>query len=328
MLALLVAATAFAEAPPAALKHALVKPISVRKVFGDGRHNMCPYLVRWKDEYWLAFRNATNHRSSDGDHIVMKSADGETWKQVFRFDDGPDDRDPQLLATKNRLFLYDPVSAGGNKAWTLMKYTDDGKTWSKPKQIYKPQYVLWRPFDFGGRFYAAGFKGRVSSAQRHAELITSADGLTWASVSTIRAGQGESEPTVHFLPDGKGVTFLRDVARGKGVVLTSEPPYKTWKQGEYTDYLAGQSAYTFRGVHYLISRTVVKSDRGEKSGVTVFTFDANAKLTPYCALPADGDCAYGTAVLDKDDMLIAYYSSHEGATNIYLAHVPLLIKPR
>lgn len=323
MLILLLCVSFLGQTSAVPAKAELVKPASVRKIYGDGRHNMCPFLVRWKGDYWLAFRNATNHRSQDGDHIIMKSPDGVKWKQAFRFDDGPDDRDPQFLATRDRLFLYDPVSAGGNKARTLAKYTDDGLTWTKAKEIYKAQYVLWRPFESGGKFFAAGFKGRVPGKERHAELITSTDGLDWTTVSTIRAGQSESEPTVHILPDGKGITFLRDVARGLGVVLTSEPPFKTWKQGEYTIYLAGQSAYTFKGVNYLISRTVEKTAKGEISSVTVFTFDTNGKLQPYCTLPSGGDCAYGTAVKDGNDMMIAYYSSHEGSTNIYLARVPL-----
>lgn len=54
----------------------------------------------------------------------------------------------------------------------------------------------------------------------------------------------------------------------------------------------------------------------------IYTFDNN-KLTPYCPLPAGGDCAYLEAVEQGDNMLVSYYSSHEGATNISLAVVPL-----
>ena len=51
---------------------------------------------------------------------------------------------------------------------------------------------------------------------------------------------------------------------------------------------------------------------------------ANGKLTPYCELPSGGDCAYLEAVEDGETMLVSYYSTHEGSTNIYLAVVPLM----
>lgn len=54
----------------------------------------------------------------------------------------------------------------------------------------------------------------------------------------------------------------------------------------------------------------------------IYTY-GDGKLHPYCALPAGGDCAYAEAVESGDAMLVSYYSSHEGATNIYLALVPL-----
>src|SRR5690349_15111575 len=85
----------------------LVKPTRLIKVYGDGRHNMCPSLERWEHAYWLAFRNGTNHRSPDGNLIILRSTDGDSWHKVAQFDHGPDDRDPQWLATKDRLFLYD-----------------------------------------------------------------------------------------------------------------------------------------------------------------------------------------------------------------------------
>lgn len=47
------------------------------------------------------------------------------------------------------------------------------------------------------------------------------------------------------------------------------------------------------------------------------------RLTPYCRRPSGGDCAYPEAVKVGDEMLVSYYPSHEGNTNIYLARVPL-----
>jgi len=59
-----------------------------------------------------------------------------------------------------------------------------------------------------------------------------------------------------------------------------------------------------------------------KAGTMIYIY-AEGKMEPYCRLPAGGDCAYAEAVEVGDHMLVSYYSSHEGATNVYLAEVPL-----
>ena len=82
--------------------------------------------------------------------------------------------------------------------------------------------------------------------------------------------------------------------------------------------LAGHCVYTLDGVTYLVSRSV----EGKKTGTMIYTFDGR-QLHPYCALPSGGDCSYPAVVRTGDTMLVSYYSSHEGPTNIYLARVPL-----
>jgi len=77
--------------------------------------------------------------------------------------------------------------------------------------------------------------------------------------------------------------------------------------------------HVFHGVAYLLSRFIAPD---KSYGAMIYTF-ADGKLTPYCQLPASGDCAYLEAVEDGPNMLVSYYSSHEGSTNIYLDVVPL-----
>lgn len=55
----------------------------------------------------------------------------------------------------------------------------------------------------------------------------------------------------------------------------------------------------------------------------IYTFDDKVNLRPYCKLPSGGDCSYPGIIREGDHLLVSYYSSHEGSTNIYLAKVPL-----
>ena len=49
-------------------------------------------------------------------------------------------------------------------------------------------------------------------------------------------------------------------------------------------------------------------------------FDS-AKISEALALPSGGDTSYPGLVWDKGELLVSYYSSHEGKANIYLARV-------
>ena len=40
-------------------------------------------------------------------------------------------------------------------------------------------------------------------------------------------------------------------------------------------------------------------------------------------LPSGGDCSYPGFMIYKEKLWVVYYSSHEGATNLYLAELSL-----
>jgi len=299
-------------------------PKEVRKVYGDGRHNAFTAFVKYRDAYWLAFRTAKDHNSADGDILVLTSPDAAEWKEAFRLDvDKLDDRDPQFLVAGSRLILYDAALKGRDGLVTYATHTDDGKTWSKPAPVkYDAQFFIWKPTAFNGRYYSGAHKKDESTGGkgRAVHLVTSADGLAWEKVSVIRAGSWESETTLHFAPGGAATAFLRQkYGSPQAQILESKPPYTEWAaRPAGVPHFSGHSCHTIDGVTYLLTR----SRDGGGYGQIIYTLDGG-KLTPYCRLPAGGDCAYAEAVKRGGDMLVSYYSTHEGATNVYLATVPL-----
>lgn len=299
------------------------KPVSVRKLVSDGKHNAFTAMVRWKGSYWLAFRKAESHGYHECDIVLMKSLDGEEWTEAKRFNFLVDDRDPQFLATENRLFLYAPCLTG-SKCTSFVTYTDDGASWSEPKPVYEPRYIVWKPTTFDGKFYATAHvkaEGQDGGNKRAVDLITSDDGIAWKKISTIRSGNWESETTIHFSPDKKLTAFLRQKYSVPGFIMESEPPYEKWSQRPADTHLSGHFACTFNGVTYLLSRTM----DGAKQGTMIYTYE-NGKLVPWCELPSGGDSSYPAAVQVGDQMLVSYYASHEGNASIYLAKVPLKTK--
>lgn len=314
---LLLGLWATAQAEPSS---ALVEARDVQAVVKDGKHNAFTAMVKWQGAYWLSFRKAEGHNSSDGDLIVLRSEDGKTWTEATRVNVLPDDRDPQFLATEKRLFLYDPALKG-EALTTFVTYTDDGKTWSTAEPVYQPTYILWKPIEQDGKFWATAHVKSRDGKSRDVHLITSADGIKWDKVSLIRGGNWESETTIHFVTPTRIAAFLRQkYGSPQASVFFADAPYTTWTGGPVPGaHFSGHAAYTVNGVNYLFSRAY----EGKNTGLTIYTFDAEAKLTPYCKLPAGGDCSYPSMVVDGKDMVVAYYSSHEGPANIYTCRVPL-----
>ena len=341
--------TTSAAALGAADSTAPVQLRSVKKIVDDGSWNGVPALTQWRDEYWLAYRNATGHELRTGDIVISTSKDSDTWRERRRLNLLKDDRDPHFIATPDRLFLYTYNDDHGNHCRRLrcrttsgifVTYTDDGKTWSEPQSVYLSHFILWgRPLAHGDRFYAAAHR-YVSIQNSRCHLITSSDGIHWEKVSTIRAGKAPGETALHFAPDGRLTAFLRNNDRARtlhGVILESLPPYTQWgdadvewKERDAGVHLAGQCAYTFNGVTYLTSRVRPNNDN-KFAGAIVYTYEGGA-LKPYCDLPARGDCSYPVAVqVDPDEMMVVYYSnditaparSDDPVCHLYLARVPL-----
>ena len=299
-----------------------IKPLEVRKVYTNGKHNAFTAMRRFKGDLFLAFRASDAHNAGTGDVLVFRSKEGKEWKQVFKFDVAKDDRDPQMVVINDKLYLYSPAM-NGKLMDTWVTTTSDGETWSDPAKVYETQFILWKPCVHDGIFYATAHKKDESSngKGREVHFVKSADGVKWEKVSLIRAGNWESETTMFFDDKHHATAFLRQKYGKPGAqVLESDPPYTEWKSRDAgVPHLSGHSVHTFKGVTYLLSRYIQPDG---KFGSMIYTF-ADGKLTPYCVMPAGGDCAYAEAVEDGDNMLVSYYSTHEGATNIYLAVVPL-----
>src|ERR1043166_7067738 len=192
----------------------LASVISVRKLVSDGKHNAFTALTRWKDAYWLAYRSGVSHTDGPADIVILRSSDTETWSEVFRIDVAFDDRDPQFVATPERLFIYfaagerNPVSGARATDWMIVGfYTDDGKTLSRRHSIYEPHFVMWQPLEHEGRFYSAAYR---TGENRYVDLISSDDCLEWRKVSTIIGPPGEwSETALHMGTDGLLTAFAR-----------------------------------------------------------------------------------------------------------------------
>lgn len=318
--------------------------IPARPIVADGRHNAFASFAHWRDRYWLAHRRGSGHTARDGVLVVLCSVDLSAWEEVACFDTGADDRDAQLVAFGDRLWLY--FNSLDNGLFRVhASCSEDGGRWSPPQRVYRAGYILWKPVEHSGRLYAGAHRPG-SNVHRRAELVCSEDGTHWQKISTIRAGTGESETALSFAANGRLTAFLRDQTRIGGAILAAEPPYTRWSERPAGVHLSGQAVYTFNDTTYLLSRVFacdppVAADAPRTSlpervdqGTALYTYESGI-LQPYCLLgPLQGnhDSSYATAVRQGDEMLVILHRArHEyagtyrlkDAADLHLARVPL-----
>ena len=302
----------------------------------DDRHNAFTDLAFWKGHWFLAFRTGKRHASPDGKIALLRSPNLESWTEAKVFSTDADDRDPKLLATPERLFVYHfarKKDKGQELKTPLMHWTEDGDSWSGPDMAFKENWVQWRPRLGPDRAYYAAFHtvplpGRL----RQVALFRSADGFAWEEVSPIWSSYNANETAVEFAADGelvalvRGAEGVRNMPSEKAVLAFSRPPYVSWEYEDSGISAGGPALANLGGTVYAAARKFRWSPRGERlPSVTTLYLLRCRILHEFLTLPSGGDCSYAALAETGDgDVAISYYSSHEGRTSAYVARLGLL----
>ena len=161
--------------------------LDVHRIVADGYHNAFCSLVRWRDDYYLAFRQAQTHNPVFPGTIQIwrcpckpLHANGRgviyDWKPCAILATGGDDRDPKLVPMDDGLAVifgtYYPRWPWAhfarqtipNAIYDLISHSSvsrDGSTWSTSQQIYRPNYWIWsvvvtKPDDYQAMAYHSG----------------------------------------------------------------------------------------------------------------------------------------------------------------------------
>jgi hypothetical protein len=301
-------------------------------VVRDGWHNMCTDLCYWQDTFWLAHARPSAHCSPDGVVVLHRSADLRRWSEVAVFKGPCDLRDPALVATDDKLFVYAidshfELEASGKErqiADTYVFASSDGYRWSEPEKAYDKNYWLWRVRVHDGTFY---------SPEKGGELLSSPDGRTWSFASRIaddgmseqerkelrkvehRMTPNFNEADVIFRPDGELWCVSRTKREGQHSLLyISKPPYEDWEIVDLEAMIHCPAMCESGGKVYVAGRrdtnTPWNPQDSPPGNTAIFLLDRNG-VTPVFALPSSGDAAYpGLISLEEDRLIISYYSQH------------------
>lgn len=315
--------------------------LSAAKIWDQGKHNAFTDLIRWRDRWYVAFREADGHIGGDGKIRVLESQDGSKWEPVGLVAETEIDlRDPHLSITPDgRLMLvmggsvYKGTKFLGRRP--RVAFSKDGKQWTAPQKVLHEDEWLWRVTWHDKKCYGVAYNAAarttkdaqeaaakdqpVSSdpAEWKLQLVVSDDGVNFQTLTHLGVPGHPNETTLRFLPDGKLIAMVRREGGSKnGWIGSSSAPYKEWTWNE--------TAHRFGGPNFIVgpknewiasSRVYGKASKTGIGPMTLKSFD------PQLILPSGGDTSYAGLVLHEGVLWVSYYSSHEGKSSIYLAKV-------
>ena len=338
----------------------------VRRIYEDGWHNAFTDFRFFKGRYYICFRNGLSHVSPEGKAVVISSDDLVDWRRTgVPVNTTGDDRDPHMVATDDRLFMYvgsvtrPDTELTGNDVVRVIRSlcvcSEDGATWTEPRQVYRDGYWLWgigRGYD---RFYGLAYgnePGEWDQKPTELHLLQSADGLDWERVSVVT--RNGSEATFRITDAGTMRIAIRGGDDNRFILASSAPPYTDWRLQDMGYVIPAPRLVVAGGREYVIGRQHVRepSEPGGPGGPggSRGSGDANEPgriverrtsiwrveeggVVHVLDLPSGGDTSYVGAVHHEDGaLLLSYYSQHEVETgekhflypaNIYLAKVRL-----
>jgi hypothetical protein len=298
--------------------------LEIRKIWDQAPHNAFTDLVRFRGDWYCAFREGERHVSPDGAIRILRSRDGKRWESAARLTlPAADLRDAKLHVTPNGRLVA--VAAGAldqpaaHRHQTYAWATRDGKRYDAPVPIGEPDFWLWRVVWLGRTAYGVGYH---TAGENVVRLYESSDGLKFTPLVARLFDQGfPNESALARLPDGTLMCLLRrDREPASAQLGRSKPPYTEWQWTDLGVRVGGPQMVRLSDGRLVAG--VRLYDGAQRTSLCLLDA-AEGKLAEALKLPSAGDTSYPGMVEHNGELWVSYYSSHEGKTSIYLARIGL-----
>jgi hypothetical protein len=136
-------------------------------------------------------------------------------------------------------------------------------------------------------------------------------------ITELQSRDIPNEATIRFAPDNTAYIIHR--MNDYGLFGKSQPPYKDWQWQRIIKF-GGPNLIRLSGEQWLVGGRV--HDKDDTRKMQLGRIDVKkGDYFPLIDLPSGGDCSYPGFLIYQERLLVVYYSSHEGATNLYLAEL-------
>ena len=297
--------------------------VLVSRIWDEAPHNAFTDLIRWEGRWWCTFREGHDHISGDGALRVIVSDDGDTWESAGLVTvDGLDLRDPKLSVTADGMLM---LLAGerhmpDGENWensSMTFFSQDGHAWHGPFSVADQGVWLWRATWHDGLAWGFGYGCQPRGFLR---LYQSRCGRRFDAIGEdMPIADYPDETALVFRASGTALCLLRmDGEDYIGRIGEAEPPWVDWRWRNLGVRIGGPEMIELPDGR-LLACCRLYDERVRTS--LLWLNEAEATLTEALELPSGGDTSYAGMVWHDDLLWVAYYSSHEEKTCIYLAKV-------
>jgi len=301
---------------------------------GDtGPHNAFTDLARADDKVYCAYREGDGHAyGADGKIRVLVRSRSSSWKPFALLEkESVDLRDPKLsVAPDGRVMLL----CGGSyyegrkleRMLTHVSFLEPGaRDFSAPEPVVIDKRIrtemdwLWRVTWHGKKGYGVVYQPKGGESEAH--LVSTSDGVRYSRVAQLPIDGQPNEATLRFDERGRMVALVRregaDRAAHFGV---AKAPYKEWSFRELPEQMGGPNVILLPDGRWLAAYRRYRPN-GARTALALIGLDGS--LRQLALAPSGGDTSYPGLLLEGDELLVSYYSSHEEKTCVYLLEADL-----
>lgn len=333
------------DAPrPSAAERALgLRLRSVERIWDAAPHNAFTDLLQVGERLLCAFREGERHAlGEDGRIRVIARDPGEPWRSVALLEEpGVDLRDPKLSQMPDgRVMLlcggsvYEGSVLRGCRSRVYLSESA-GESFGPPQKVIVDEAVrseadwLWRVTWVAEQGYGVVYQP-LAPEPRRAHLVATEDGLSYRHVTTFVLGDRPTEVTLRAMEGGDLLAIVRHDGKDRRASLgRSAPPFEDWRFQRLAEHVGGPDLLMTGRLDGIVSgrRFTGGVARTALSHLSL-RLDEPSPLGQPLVLPSAGDTSYPGLVRSGEELLVSYYSSHEGRTAIYLAALAPLAEER
>lgn len=296
-----------------------------------------PDLVQFNDKMLVAFRESDSHYAgSDGIIRILESTNGIVWNLVTTVElEGWDLRDPKLSVMPNGKLM---LLVGASKYLSdktrvdhcsLAAFSEDSLTFTSFHTIPIGDEWLWKitwhkGVGYGVSYYWTDPKD-IKSPWR-TSLYKTVDGIEYEKVTDFLIPGHPNETALRFQQHNEMVALVRRNGAGQRTawIGSSFPPYEDWLWNETPFHIGGPDFVALpNGSLIAGGRCFAPTPYGWFAKTALWNM-TTASLEPILILPTFGDTGYTGMLYEEPYLWMAYYSSHEGKSCIYLAKLHMM----